>query len=307
MANIHSTLSSLFTDIADAIRLCTGMSLTIPADRFPDIIRAFWGKSYKSLNDSDWDYIRWASDSGIADLLWSVGDRKAVNLAEWGAKGDHAVAAGTYYCYILGFNHNKDKEGSNRVHFEFGFDSITGGNHIGLCGTDYGLYYKSDTTLPYFLRMNGTQTNVGGWASSLMRTGTLNGDNRSFLTAIPDDLKSVLKTVTKYTDNVGNNTGSVESNVTATTDTIFLLNVNETRGTGNCNTYERNYTEQYQYYKNGNEQIRSKSYNPSELCYIYLRSPGPDTNKSFMGLNPSGSGQYLYANNVYAISPAFCV
>ena len=106
---------------------------------------------------------------------------------------------------------------------------------------------------------------------------------------------------------MGDNTGSVESNVTATTDTIFLLNVNELRGTGTCNTYERNYTEQYQYYKNGNEQIRSKSYDHSFRCNTFLRSPDPSSNSKFMGLNSSGSGNYLSANSVWAISPAFCV
>lgn len=39
MANTHTSLSSLFTDIADAIREKTGDTATIVADDFPDVIR----------------------------------------------------------------------------------------------------------------------------------------------------------------------------------------------------------------------------------------------------------------------------
>lgn len=260
--------------------------------------------SLSVLNDCSWQLIRWASDAGIADLLWSVGDRKAVTLTEWGATGSYAVSAGTYYCYILGFNHNAAREGNNRIHFEFGFDAISGGNHIAFCGSDFGLAWGN--TNPYYIRMNSSSKNTGGWKNSLMRTGTLNGSNRSFLSALPDDLKAVLKTVTKYTDNVGGGSGSVESNVTATTDTIFLLNVNEIRGTGTANTYEANYTKQYDYYRNGNPQTRAKSNDAATLCNFFTRSPSP-SNAQFMGIGPSGGGAYLAANTVYSASPAFCV
>ena len=99
-----------------------------------------------------------------------------------------------------------------------------------------------------------TNTNSGGWESCTMRTGTLNGEDKSLLSASPSDLVAALKTVTKYTDNAGGGSGSVESNVTSTVDTYFLLNVHELRGTGSMNTYEAQKTAQYQYYKNGNEQ-----------------------------------------------------
>ena len=47
----------------------------------------------------------------------------------------------------------------------------------------------------------------------------------AFKAALPSDLRSNLKTVTKYTDNVGNASGSVAANVTATTDDIFARRV----------------------------------------------------------------------------------
>lgn len=304
MANQHTTLTSLFDDIADAIRAGhTALTAEIPADYFPDLIRGLWPGTKKALNNCSWKYIRWASDAGIADLLWSVGDRKAVTLGTWGATGAYAVAAGTYYCYILGFNHNSAKEGNNRIHFEFGFNSLSGGNHIAFCGSDYNLAWNNSN--PYYIRMNSSRTNAGGWASSLMRTGTLNGTNRSFATAVPSDLKAVLKTVTKYTDNVGGGSGNVASNITATTDTFFLLNPMELRGEGAMNSYEQNYTAQYQYYKNGNEKSRKKSNDTGVTCITFLRSCSPSSNEIFIGY--SNGGVNLTASTVYAVSPAFCV
>ena len=305
MANQHETLTSLFDDIADAIRAGhTALTAEIPADYFPDVIRGLWPGTKKALNDCPWEYIRWASDAGIADLLWSVGDRKAVQTSEWGAPGSYAVSAGVYYCYILGFDHNSEKEGTNRIHFEFGFTALSGGTHIAFCGNDYALSWGSSSN-PFYIRMNASNTNIGGWASSLMRTGTLNGTNRSFATAVPSDLKAVLKTVTKYTDNVGGGSGSVESNITATKDTFFLLNSMELRGEGLMNNYEKNYTAQYQYYKNGNAKEKYKSNDNGTLATCFSRSCNPGNSKDFAGYNRAGSS--IAASVVYAISPAFCV
>lgn len=313
MANEHATLTSLFGDIAEAIRegfygaeydaLPVGAGITIPADYFPDVIRGFFCAKKKSLNNCSWEFIRWASDAGVADLFWSIGDRKAVTLSEWGATGKYAVSAGTYYCYIIGFDHNSTKEGTKRIHFEFGFNALSGGTHIAFCGSDYGLAWSN--TNPYYIRMNSSKTNNGGWESSLMRTGTLNGTNRSFSTAVPADLRAVLKTVNKYTDNVGGGSGNVKSNVTRTTDTFFILNSMECRGEGTMNSYEKDYTAQYQYYKNGNDKSRYKSNDSGTICNFIFRSCHPSNGTNFAAYNTAGSS--VPANTVYAISPCFCV
>ena len=305
MANSHTTLTSLFDDIADAIRAGhTALTAEIPADYFPDVIRGLWVGRKKALNDCPWEYIRWASDAGIADLLWSVGDRKGVPLS--GAWGITLSLNGTYYCYIVGFNHNSEIEGSNRIHFEFGFDALSDGHHIAFVEAAYNMYYKN-TSDQYDLRMNPTDTNAGGWASCTMRTDTLNGSTRSFMTVMPADLKNVLKTVTKYTDNVGGGNGSVEANVTATTDTIFIMNVHECRGTGSCNTYERNKTAQYQYYKNGNTKKRGKFNDGSTLIITWFRSVNPSDASRFVGIDQSEGGYFQNANYNLGVSPCFCV
>lgn len=75
MANEHATLTSLFIDVAEAIRegfygedyatLPAGAAIKIPADYFPDAIRGFFCSKKKSLNNCSWEFIRWASDAGV--------------------------------------------------------------------------------------------------------------------------------------------------------------------------------------------------------------------------------------------------
>lgn len=287
---------------------CSGLA---EAKYFVDTLNTAIAKpasgSMGSLNSNSWDYIDWASRSGIADALWSVGDRKAVSLGAWGnPSASYGVVAGTYYCFILGFNHNSSREGNNKTHFAFGFTALSGGIHVAFCGGDYGLEYGD--TNNHYPRMNVTATNSGGWASTSMRNHTLNSKNNlMFGKAIPADLDSVLKTVTKYTDNVGGGSGSVQGNVTATTDRVFLLSPYELRGDNSvANTYEPNYTEQYQYYKNGNSKQKYRSYSTGNTAIELLRSPAAASATEFTGFNGS-SGVYAIAKRVYSVCPAFCV
>ena len=307
MANSHTTLTSLFDDIADAIRAGhTALTAEIPADYFPDVIRGLWAGRKKALNDCPWEYIRWASDAGIADLLWSVGDRKAVTLSgTWG----YTAFSGDYYCYILGFDHNAAKEGSNRIHFEFGFDALSGGNHIAFAESIYSQI--ANNTVKTYMRMNTSKTNVGGWKDSTARTDTLNGSSNSFKTILPSDLQNVLKTVTKYTDNVGGGLGNTAGSVSATTDTIFLLSGYESIGStsGQINSAEFSNQVQYDYYKNGNSKLRGKHTSASTKIYVWTRSPHATSSTNFVILHNSTDG--AVANNSasvsYGMSPAFCV
>ena len=273
----------------------------------------FWGRiasvtlrASASLNDCSWDYISKVSQAGYADAIWSVGDRKGVTLS--GTVGKDTTLSETYYCYILGFNHNSAKEGNNLIHFEFGFSALSGGAHIAFVDSSYDTLQGGDTSTNTFLRMNKTRTNSGGWSASTMRNYTLNGGTKSFYAAFPADLKAVLQTVTKYTDNVGNGSGSVESNVTATTDKLFIVSCFELRGqTSSGNSNEASYQQQYQYYKNGNEKIRKKHNETGTGSKFYTRSPVVSNGAQFLGLNVTDGGLTLYAEACEGISPCFCV
>ena len=67
MANVHTTLTSLFDDIADAIRDNTPVTEQIKADAFPAYIRMLGydgtiPATPSVLDSCPWDFIRWASD-----------------------------------------------------------------------------------------------------------------------------------------------------------------------------------------------------------------------------------------------------
>lgn len=265
--------------------------------------------SMGSLNDNAWAYIDWASRSGIADTLWSVGDRKGVYLSGQTGEGSYSVTfASTYYAYIVGFNHNATVEGDNKIHFEFGFDALSGGNHIAFVDPLYKVHFGSYYDYPDQYRMNATATNAGGWASSLMRTGTLHeGTNHSFYGLLPPDLQAVIKSITKYTDNVGNASGHVAGNVTATTDKLFLMAAFELRGSvGTANTNESSHLKQYQYYINGNSKLRVKHNDTAAGALFLLRSPSA-ADQNFCGYNVTDGGMYCSADTGYGISPCFCV
>ena len=319
MANVHTTLTSLFDDIADAIRENTPVTEQIKADAFPAYIRMLGydgtiPATPTVLDSCPWDFIRWASDQGIADLLWSVGDRKGVSINNWGdpflnsESADYYVHSGTYYCYILGFDHNSDVEGSNRIHFEFGFSALSGGTHIAFVTNMYGRTlneYESDL----YLRMNPNDSNSGGWKDSAMRNGSLNGETNSFKKAVPSDLLSVIKSTTKYTDNVGGGSGDIQSNVTATTDLFWILNVFEIfTGVAGVNYYESLRTKRYQYYINGNAANRYKSNDLSTGARALMRSPQSDDATNFKNISTTnGSIGNAGARRIYGVSPCFCV
>ena len=74
------------------------------------------------LNDNTWAQIRAASDAGLASSIWSVGDTKSIvvtSLQTYGSSMTQYLDV-TLDAFILGFNHNAAREGSNRIHFHIG-------------------------------------------------------------------------------------------------------------------------------------------------------------------------------------------
>ena len=128
----------------------------------------------------------------------------------------------------------------------------------------------------------------------------------SLMAALPSDLRAVMKSVTKYTDNVGNATGSVAGNVTATTDYLFLLAEFEVFGSRYyANDYERNSQLQYDYYKASNSRVAYKHNATGTAVWWWLRSPDYNGNHYFCGVY-AGDG-YGRGNAYYsaALLPGF--
>ena len=257
-----------------------------------------------TLNNNEWSVIKSVSDAGQGENYWSIGDRKAVTLN--GTVGNLSLSNVTTYAFIIGFNHNASVEGTNRIHFQLAKTALSGGTDVCLCDSSYN---SAVSTTGYF-SMNSSQTNSGGWSSSQMRTkicGTsLSNYSGTIIAVIPEALRAVLKSVTKYTDNTGNSSDA--SAVTATTDYFFLLSEYEVFGTifrGNPN--ESNKQAQYSYYSAGNSKIKYKHNGTSTAAIWWLRSPRANSSANFVRVLDGGAAANYPADYSIGFAPGFCV
>lgn len=111
-----------------------------------------------TLNDCTWAQIQAISNMGIASSTWSVGDTKSVTLAKL-YEGNALVCD----AFVIGFNHNSNYEGANRIHFKFG-------------------------------KQNGKQIGFYAWVLN----GSSAIDISTVQSAMPKELQNVLKSTTKY-------------------------------------------------------------------------------------------------------------
>lgn len=257
-----------------------------------------------TLNNNDWATIKEVSDKGQGANYWSIGDSKAVTLN--GTVGTLTLSNYTIYAFILGFNHNAELEGQNRIHFQLGKTALSGGTDVALCDSKY----NSQVSATGYFSMNSSATNSGGWNSSQMRTkicGTsLASYSGTIIAVIPAALRAIIKSVTKYTDNTG--ASSDASAVTATTDYFFLLGEYEVFGTisrGNPN--ESSKQAQYSYYSAGNSKVKYNHSATSTAVVWWLRSPFAGSSTYFTLVIPDGTVSNDNAHYSIGFAPGFCV
>lgn len=257
-----------------------------------------------TLNNNEWSVIKSVSDAGQGANYWSIGDRKAITLN--GTVGHLTLSNYTTYAFIIGFNHNSGLEGSNRIHFQLAKTALSGGKDVALCDSNY----NSQVSATGYFSMNSGATNSGGWELSQMRIkicGTsLSSYSGTIIAVIPAALRAVLKSVTKYTDNIGQRTDA--SAVTSTTDYFFLLSEYEVFGKisrGNKN--EASKQAQYSYYKAGNSKVKYKHSATSTAVYWWLRNPVSSSNSEFVYVYTGGQVASSYAYTCKGFAPGFCV
>lgn len=262
-----------------------------------------------TLNENDWSVIKTVSDSGQGASYWSVGDTK--NIVINGKIGSTNFNNLTIAAFIVGFNHNSSKEGNNKIHFQIG---RSGTKIIGLIDSKYSPDNGWSSGGSGNFVMNTSNTNSGGWNNSYMRKTILGNTNtptnplaNSFMAALPADLRAVMKSVTKYTDNTGNSS-NLSGNVTATTDYLWLLAEFEVQGARTyANQYERNSQAQYQYYKSGNSKVAYKYNATGTAVYWWLRSALYNSGYYFCNVYTDGSAGTRYAYYSLALLPGFAV
>lgn len=262
------------------------------------------------LNDNSWDDIKAVSDAGQGENYWSVGDCKEIVLN--GAIGDGLTLSNYKVCvFILGFNHNAELEGENHIHFQLGKTALTGGKDICLCDSKYGSLISDGD---YFDMNNVPPTNEGGWRSSMMRTkiiGTsLTSYSGTFIGVLPAELRAVLKSVTKYTDNTGG-TGDTAKPMTATTDYAFLLSHYEVYGSSSSNVSggEKDKQAQYAYYSVGNSKIKYRHDKTDTAAFWWLRSSAYSGVYAYYFSKVCENGVHDFENSYEScgIAPCFCV
>lgn len=263
------------------------------------------GFALPPLNDCTWEQIRAASDDGKAANYWAVGDIKSIVID--GTVGTTTFSNLSIDIFILGFDHNSDIEGANKIHFSIGRIS---GVDVALVGNNYG----GSTSSAGRFNMNTRNSNSGGWEECSMRSNILGSDSdpanptaNTLLAALPSDLRAVMKAITKYTDNKGG-TSSIKSYVTATEDYLPLMSTYEVNGyIGYANTYEKNYQARYAYYAEGNGVERYKHSATTTLVVQWLRSPHKGYSYTFMLLNPTSSSASISADYIWGIAPILAV
>ena len=258
------------------------------------------------LNNNSWATIKKVSDAGQGANYWSIGDRKEVTLN--GTVGHLTLSNYKTYAFIIGFNHNASVEGTNRIHFQLAKTALTGGTDVCLCDSSY----NSNVSTTGYFSMNSSRTNSGGWASSQMRTNicgtSLSSYSGTIIAVIPAALRAVLKSVTKYTDNLGGGSYPSVSNITATTDYFFLLSEFEVFGSiSYANSHESSKQAQYSYYSAGNNKVKYNHSATSTAVYWWLRSPGASNSTYFMGVNTNSTASIGPAIYSLGFAPGFCV
>ena len=242
------------------------------------------------LNENNWNTIKWASKHNVGQNYWAVGDCKEVTMN--GKVSDGLTLTDyTTWVYIIGFNHNSEKEG-NGITFQ-GFKVTDNGTPVCLVDSGYNSSYTSGT----WFNMNNTDANSGGWQGSLMRKNVM----PLIKAAFPADLKAVIKTSSIFT---APDTGDIE--LTATEDEVFLLAEYEVLGTRKyASTQEPNYLKQYSYYSAGNSKVKYRHNDTSAAAAWLERSPRSGNSGYFCIVNTGGSGAHTKADRSFGVSPAF--
>lgn len=269
------------------------------------------------LNENDWSVIKSVADASQGANYWAVGDRKAVTVN--GTVGTQAIN-GTYYVYILGFDHNSSREGTG-ITFGTFKTALSGGTDICLVDSHYNDY--STGGQKWFNMNHSSNTNSGGWKGCDLRydvLGSTNSNNNdagtttatspvsgTLMAALPSDLRAVMKPMNIYTDNTGGGSNTA-SYVTKSVDYLPLLAEYEIFGTRSyANSAEQNYQAQYQYYKNGNSKVKYRHSSTSSTAYWWERSPFYGTSTSFCFVYTDGAASGDNARRSYGLAPAFRV
>ena len=214
----------------------------------------------KSFTDDSWDTIASAVKSGT--YPYQVGDTKTVDM---GSLGTRTVrVANTTAC-------------------------TNGETSETACG-----FVVEFADIISEQAMNSTDTNVGGWPASAMRTYV----NTTIYNALPSDLQNVIATTTV-----------VSGHESTSSDKLYLLSTKEVWNGGTGYDTAEAETRQLDYYKNNgvtksNYSGAIKQYNGTNTIW-WLRSAYSSATNFFFLVADSGGWSFSIANGTSGVAPAF--
>ena len=237
----------------------------------------------------------YAGTINISDY-WSSGDVRTIPLAEMAATGvGEAHSAQNVEVAILGFEHD---------------DLVTSVN--GNSKSAVSLQLKNSLETVGYMYSAYTGTDYSLWDGSPRRTWC----NGVFKNALPTELVSLIKTVTKKTWRYANSGYSgYESYRTqqTTEDDCFLVSEFEVLGVQglSADTYGTVGEDgiQYEYYKTTSNRIKYLGVSGTSANIWWLRSSlvTDSGNSLFRYVGTSGSVSGSFANNTFGVAPGFCI
>ena len=248
------------------------------------------------------------SEEEYAALSWL----DIAKLSDQCAAGD-----GSDYTGLLGYKKPIEVSGVGTVQVK-----VIGLNHDtyvdgGTAGFTFQLTDGLSTSKPVNMQMNASDIVTGGWRDSVMRKTNI----PALLAALPSDLSSLIKKVTKKSS-----TSQTGTDVVETEDDLFLLSLIESIGTTktaytdnpipkNSPCYMENEGSQYEYYKQFdssnteafNHHIIKADTGSAELWW--LRSIRWNQSNRFYNMYTSGDWYSSFSVASFSCLPAagFCI
>ena len=217
-----------------------------------------------NLEDLTWAEIDAIGQSGAASQCFSVGDTKNIS-----------VSGETLTMEIYGFNHD-DLTSGGKAPYTFGMKNLMVSTRA----------------------MNSSNTNRGSFVGSEMYTGYL---STSFLTGLPSDLQSVIKTVNKKTGAGGGSSSGTR------TDAVKIFLFAEIEVFGSITNSVSGEGSRYSRFTNSSSRIKYLSNGSGSADWWWLRSPISGTSGSFCAVGSDGNTYWGGANNSRGVCAGFCV
>lgn len=250
------------------------------------------------LNDTSWAIIKQVSDAGKGQNYWAVGDCKQITM---NGKVSNGLTLSNYttWVFIIGFDHNKEREGTGIAFMGFKTKQ-TDGKFV--CLTDD--HYGSTVFNGYYFNIC-TQTgdySTSKWSGCYMRNVVM----PLIKAAFPTDLQAVVKTSSIYSEQ-----GTTIDNITmaAFNEEVYLLAEYEVFGTRKyATTSEPNFLKQYAYFAAGNSKVAYRHNYPNNKAQWWERSMCADDALRHCLVYDNGSAGYTsYGYWSYGVAPCFKV